>query len=86
MTIKISLPDQFGAFVEAQVTSGRYASAGEVVCEALRLMELHMQDQRNRLAWLQDAYREGIASGDDGELDVEAIKFEGRTMLGKAAD
>jgi antitoxin ParD1/3/4 len=81
MTIKISLPETFDAFIEAQVTSGRYASAGEVVCEALRLMEQNAEIEAGRLAWLQEAYRIGIESGDAGELDFEALKAEGRARL-----
>lgn len=85
MTVKVSLPEEFSAFVDDQVTSGRYASADEVVREALRLMERTVDADAAKLAWLQNAYREGIESGDHGPLDVEALIAEGRATMGKAA-
>lgn len=80
MTMKVSLPEEFSAFVAAQVASGQYATPDDVVRDALRLME----DRHERLEWLRQAYREGIESGfDDEPLDFEAIKAEGRACLEK---
>lgn len=76
--MKVSLPEEFSAFVEAQVANGRYANSDEVFHDALRLMK----DRQERLEWLRQAYREGIESGfDDEPLDFEAIKKEGRARL-----
>jgi len=41
--------------------------------------------KRFNLAWLKEAYQEGLASGDHGELDVEALKAECRAEFGNAA-
>jgi antitoxin ParD1/3/4 len=80
MTVKVSLPEEFSAFVEAQVADGHYASSDEVFRDALRLMK----DRHERLECLRQAYREGIESGfDDEPLDFEAIKTEGRVRLEK---
>lgn len=38
-TLNVSLPTELGRFVEALVSSGRYASASEVVRVALRLLQ-----------------------------------------------
>ena len=38
-TRNINLTEHFNAFVERQVSSGRYSSASEIVREALRLLE-----------------------------------------------
>jgi antitoxin ParD1/3/4 len=38
-----------------------------------------------KLRWLQDAWREGIDSGDAGEIDFAALKQEARRRLAAAA-
>ncbi len=53
--------------------------------EALRLMERHEQAEAAKLQWLQQAYREGAASGDAGELDFAALKAEARATLSEKA-
>jgi antitoxin ParD1/3/4 len=65
----ITLGDHFLGFVEAQVASGRFASASEVVRAGLRLLEEHEQ----RRAALRDALAEGEASGPAEPLDLEAF-------------
>jgi antitoxin ParD1/3/4 len=37
-----------------------------------------------KLRWLQDAWREGIDSGDAGEIDFAALKQEARRRLAAA--
>jgi len=49
----------FDAFIQAAVESGHYASATEVVREALRDFET----QKNKETWVQKALNEGLASG-----------------------
>lgn len=85
MSMSVLLPDELDAFVKARVLTGRYGSADDVVHEALRLMERHEQAEATKLKWLQDAYQEGIASGDAGEVDFAALKAEARARLGKVA-
>ena len=70
----ISLGDHFENFINAQIQTGRYGSASEVVRASLRLLEEHEQ----KLEALRQALIEGEESGDDGELDMEAIKREAR--------
>jgi antitoxin ParD1/3/4 len=81
MNIKVSLTDELARFVDAQVASGRYASSNEVVQEALRLMERFDQAEIEKLRWLQNAWREGIDSGDAGEIDFGELKQEARRRL-----
>jgi antitoxin ParD1/3/4 len=78
MNIKVSLTDELAKFVDAQVASGRYASSSEVVQEALRLMEHFDPAEIEKLRWLQNAWREGIDSGDAGEIDFTELKREAR--------
>jgi antitoxin ParD1/3/4 len=65
----ITLGAHFLGFVEAQVASGRFASASEVVRAGLRLLEEHEQ----RLEALRDALAEGEASGPAEPFDFEAF-------------
>ena len=83
MTMKISLPATFEAFIEAQVTSGQYASASDVVTEALRLLEMRQADAA-KLKWLQEAIRLGLESGDAGEVDIEDIIAEAKAQRAAA--
>lgn len=84
MNMNVSLTDELGEFVKSRVSTGRYTSASEVVREALRLMERHEQTEAAKLVWLQQAYRDGLASGDAGEIDFAAVKAEARAAMGKA--
>jgi antitoxin ParD1/3/4 len=79
MNMNVSLTDELVAFVKAKVGTGRYTSSSEVVRDALRLME---KQEEEKLAWLREAFKEGIESGDAGELDLDALKAEGRKRLG----
>ncbi len=49
----------FDDFIQAAVESGQYASATEVVREALRDFEV----QKKKEAWVHEALAEGLASG-----------------------
>ncbi len=81
MNISVSLIDELAKFIDAQVATGRYASSSEVVQEALRLMERFDQAEAEKLHWLQNAWREGIDSGDAGEIDFAALKLEAHHRL-----
>lgn len=81
MNMNISLTDELAKFINAQVASGRYASSSEVVREALRLMERFDQAEAEKLHGLQNAWREGIDSGDAGEIDFAELKQEARRRL-----
>lgn len=78
MNISVSLPPDLLARVDERMKSGRYASRDEVICAALRVFE---QQEDELLTDLRQAWAEGEASGDGGELDIEAIKAEGRRIM-----
>ncbi len=80
MDMIVSLTDELSEFVEAKVSSGRYASADEVVREALQIME---QVENARLTILREAWKQGEV-GEDRPADFADIKARGRAML-KAA-
>ncbi|MBP6011667.1 MAG: type II toxin-antitoxin system ParD family antitoxin [Alphaproteobacteria bacterium] len=66
----ISLGDHFADFVDAQVTSGRFGSASEVVRAGLRLLE----ERSMRLTALRTALVEGETSGAARSFDRDAFK------------
>ena len=65
------------------MTSGQYASASDVVTEALRLLEMQQVDAA-KLKWLQEAIRLGLESGDAGEVDIEDIIAEAKAQRAAA--
>ena len=81
MNMNVSLTDELANFVKAKVSAGRYTSSSEVVREALRLMEKVEQREAEKLSFLRQAWREGIDSGDAGELDFSTLKQEARARL-----
>jgi antitoxin ParD1/3/4 len=81
MNMNVSLTEELANFVKAKVTTGRYTSSSEVVREALGLMEKVEQQETEKLQFLRNAWRDGIDSGDAGELDFKALKQEARARL-----
>jgi antitoxin ParD1/3/4 len=77
--MNVSLTPELESLIQDKVASGRYASASEVVREALRLLERRDKTDAEKLEWLRKAWREGIESGPGGTLDdIEAIIEEAR--------
>jgi antitoxin ParD1/3/4 len=78
MNMNISLPEELANFIKDKVSTGRYGSSSEVVREALRLMEKTEQQEAEKLALLRHAWKEGVDSGDAGEIDFTASKTKAR--------
>jgi antitoxin ParD1/3/4 len=68
----IALGDHFSAFVEAQVSHGRYGSVSEVVRAGLRILEEHEAKHKA----LQAAITAGLTSGVDDAFSMDAIQAE----------
>ena len=64
MPSSYTLGKHFESFVQAQLASGRYNNASEVLRDALRLME----DRERRLASLDSAIQIGLADLEAGRV------------------
>jgi antitoxin ParD1/3/4 len=78
MTININLTPHLEDIVRHKVTSGLYASASEVIREALRLMEEHDHARAIKLEQLRQDIRDGLDSGEPTPWNPNEIKQEGR--------
>jgi antitoxin ParD1/3/4 len=79
--MNVNLTPQLEELVRSKVASGLYNNASEVIREALRLMEARDRVHTPKLEQLRKDIETGLASGDAGNLDGEAIKQRGRTRL-----
>lgn len=66
-TRNINLTEHFDRFVEAEIGSGRFGNASEVVREGLRLIERRNREDAARLEWLRGTIAEGLGQLDRGE-------------------
>jgi antitoxin ParD1/3/4 len=76
----ISLGNRFQDFVDGQVSTGRYASASEVVRAGLRLLET----EETKLETLRQALIEGEASGPPEAFDFDQFIAAKRTEASAA--
>jgi len=81
--MNVSLTPEMEKLVNTKVNSGRYNSAGEVVREALRLLEEHDQARGSQLTEFNQELGRRLASLDRGEkVDPE----ESRTKLQRRSE
>src|SRR5579884_1415617 len=74
-TRTIKLTDQFDRFIDAEVKSGRYCDASEVVRESLRLMQRCSKEERAKLQWLRGAVKDGLDQIERGEgLEFDTVR------------
>jgi antitoxin ParD1/3/4 len=70
MPSSYTLGQHFEAFIQAQLASGRYSDASEVLRDALRLME----ERERRLAAFDAAIERGLADIEAGRVhDADAV-------------
>ncbi|MDP1730815.1 MAG: type II toxin-antitoxin system ParD family antitoxin [Devosia sp.] len=84
MPSSYTLGDHYEAFIRELVKSGRYASASEVVRDALRLLEGREATRGIELEALRLEIAEGLR-GPFEPWDPEEIKREGRRILAERA-
>ncbi|HVA68631.1 MAG TPA: type II toxin-antitoxin system ParD family antitoxin [Candidatus Binataceae bacterium] len=83
MNISVSLTPELVDLIRAKVESGRYTSTSEVVREALRLLESSDRRAAERLKAMRRAWKEGIQSGDAGELDFADLRETAKRELAR---
>lgn len=79
--ISVALSSELLETVKDAVESGEYASASEVVREALREWRLRQPLRQAEVARLRKAWADGLASGDPQPFDIDAIKLRARERL-----
>lgn len=84
--ISVALTSEQVNALKAAVETGEYATASEVVREALREWQWKRQLRGEDLNRLRDAWREGKASGTAAPLDMSGMRQEARRKLRKAAE
>jgi antitoxin ParD1/3/4 len=83
----ITLPSEFEPFIQQQVESGRYFSPGEVVRDALHLLQDRERLRQIKLQELRKEIALGVAEGDAGlatefnEETLEEIKTRGQEFF-----
>ena len=63
MPSSYAIGEHFEQFIKQQVEGGRYASASEVVRDALRLLEQEEQRRLTAVKALREEIKKGLASG-----------------------
>lgn len=79
MPASYSIGEHFEQFVQDQLGTGQYASASEVVRDALRLLEERKQIQQAKLDVLRAEIQKGIDSG--GNRPAEDVFDEVRSRI-----
>lgn len=87
MPTSVALLPHFEAFVKAQLESGRYNNASEVIRDGSRLLEDREQLRALKFDALRDEIRKGLASGQSArrrslrgvECALPAVGGKGRT-------
>jgi antitoxin ParD1/3/4 len=81
--ISVALSSELLDTVKDAVASGEYASASEVIREALRDWRLRQPLRQAEVERLRKAWAEGLASGPSEPFDIEQIKQRARQRLQK---
>ncbi len=67
-TMNVSLTPELEHWVDEKVRSGRYASASEVIREALRLLEEQELAKQRRLSQVREKIDRGLEQLDQGKI------------------
>jgi len=80
MPSSYTLGNHYENLVKELVSSGRYATASEVVRDGLRLIEEREELRQMKLQALRDAIREGIESGAPMPFDLQDVLNEAKAQ------
>jgi antitoxin ParD1/3/4 len=75
--------DHFEKFIRAQIETGRYASASEVIRDSLRLLENRERLRQIEIEEYREKVKEGITSGQGIAADdvFDRLEAKYQTML-----
>lgn len=79
--ISVALTEEQVAALKAAVNTGEYATASEIVREALRDWQLKRELRMEDVGHLRQLWDEGKASGSAEPIDFENTKREARRRL-----
>ena len=79
--MQITIEPHYEKLLKNKLASGLYETVGEVINEALRLLEERDQLYELQLKNLKTEIQSGIDSGEATPLDIEAIKVRGHARL-----
>lgn len=78
MPSSYAVGDHFEQFIRQQVETGRYASASELVREALRLLEMRERLREIEIEEYREKIRAGMQSGSSIPADEVFNRFEAK--------
>jgi antitoxin ParD1/3/4 len=81
--ITIALTSDMAAMIKTAVQGGEYATASEVIREALRDWKYKQEFREQKVEEIRKLWQEGIDSGSSKLSDFDAIKSEARKRLKK---
>jgi antitoxin ParD1/3/4 len=79
------LTTQQAELLREAVDSGEYATASEVVREAMRAWQDKWEARQTDISKLRQRWDEGKASGNAGPIDFEDLRKEARRRLSEAS-
>lgn len=82
--LSVALTTQQADLLREAVDSGEYATASEVVREAIRAWQDKWEARRADIRKLRELWDEGKASGEPQPLDFEELRKEARQKLAEA--
>jgi antitoxin ParD1/3/4 len=92
MASSYSLGSHLEGFIQAQIASGRYGNASEVVRAALRMLEEHEEGRplramlrEEKIEWLKAEIQKGVDSGEPIPWDDAMAELEARRAARLAA-
>jgi antitoxin ParD1/3/4 len=73
--VEVSISSEFQPFIQAQIAQGAYATANEVVGDALRLLQLHEREREELVSELRKKINVGLEQLDRGEAVASTEVF-----------
>jgi antitoxin ParD1/3/4 len=84
--MNLNLTREMADFVSGEVASGHYASASELVCEALRSLRRDREVERQELEILRRKLDRGIAQAEGAEFSTRTVTEIAAAVLAEEED